>query len=103
MGLTICDIPEPHEIVSDGTTVWVNIGEGCLARFGPRGIDVHQRPSEVARGGRECLHCTHEPTTAADWEVFVAKCLSAFGIEVGEEHRPASAASPPQSPPRPGR
>ena len=30
----------------------------------------------------ECLLCTHEPTTLADWEMFVQQMLKHFGVSV---------------------
>jgi len=78
----------PHEIISDGKTVWVNGAEGLLGRFGRGGIDVHRPAVEQAETGRECLHCTHTAPTAADWDVFVLKMKEHHGIEVGNAYRP---------------
>lgn len=77
-----------HEITTDGITVWVASGENghCLGRFGRMGIDVHQPPSDDS--GRECLHCTHAPVTAKDWETFKAKMLEHHGVEVSDEYKP---------------
>lgn len=77
----------PHQIDSDGVTVWVNGAFGLLGRFGRNGIDVH-RPVEDQMVRGECLHCTHEPTTAADWDIFVSKMKELFGITVPEAYKP---------------
>jgi hypothetical protein len=79
--------PLPHDITSDGKTVWVNGSEGALGRFGLNGIDVHQ-PRIAGEEHGECLHCTHERTTRADWDVFVAKMFEHFGITVPQQHMP---------------
>lgn len=72
--------------------VWVNGLAGLLGRFGPYGIDVHQ-PSIAAQSEYgECLYCTHEPTTRADWNVFVRKMDEHFGIHVSDEHMPTKCA-----------
>lgn len=76
----------PHEIVTDGTTVWINGGQGLIARFGVRGIDIHRPASEQHAG--ECLYCTHDQTTADDWDLFVAKVFEYFQIRIGSSHKP---------------
>ena len=72
----------PHEIISDEHTVWVNGVQGCIARFGPNGIDIHTEDTA------SCLHCTHEPTEIAEWLVFQAKMREHYGITVTDAHRP---------------
>src|SRR5579862_5988044 len=73
-------------IDSDGTTVWVNVADGCIARFGRQGIDIHNPPLESTR--LECLLCTHGPTTLEDWDHFVGAMLRLYGILVPQEHMP---------------
>lgn len=80
--------PVPHDITSDGNSVWVNGGDGLLGRFGPNGIDVHQPSIDAQAAKGECLHCTHERTSRADWEVFTVKMREHFGIKIPEEHAP---------------
>jgi hypothetical protein len=79
------------EIRSDKRTVWVNSGVtgACIGRFGPMGIDIHKEvfPHEDL-DGTECLSCTHEPATLADWRRFVHEMQKFYDITVGEEHRP---------------
>jgi len=72
------------DITTDGVTVWVNGPRGLLGRFGRNGLDVH-RPVEDQQEKGECLFCTHEPTTLADWKVFVEKMLLHFGVSVHYE------------------
>lgn len=71
--------------------VWVHYsGDGStVARFGPRGIDLHNSISEQAEGAGQCRLCTHGATTAEDWELFRAKCLEWWGV-----HIPADAIDP---------
>ena len=79
---------DDHQIVSDGTTVWVNHVTGyCMARFGRMGIDIHNSPEDQERLG-QCLHCTHGPTTEADWQDFVEQVDRLFSIKVPEKFRP---------------
>lgn len=85
LGVTGMETPI-HDISSDGSTVWVNGSKGLIGRFGLMGIDIHRPLEEVCKG--VCLHCTHGPTTRADWDVFVTKMLEHFAIEVPEEHLP---------------
>jgi hypothetical protein len=76
----------PPEILTDGTTVWVNAENGlCLARFGTFGIDIHS--AEFPRT-QECVFCTHERTTAESWRLFVEKVLQIHGILVNPHYCP---------------
>lgn len=76
------------EVVSDGVTVWVNDERGGnIARFGRMGIDIHHPAMEQASKS-PCLHCTHAPVTAADWETFKTKLLEHHGVSVGDEYKP---------------
>lgn len=77
----------PYEVISNGVTVWVN-REGCLARFGVHGIDIHCSPTEQRRAGSQCLFCTHTETTRDDWELFKTKVLELYGISVDDTHCP---------------
>jgi hypothetical protein len=51
------------------------------------GIDVH-RPMDEQQEKGECLYCTHEPVTRADWDVFVAKMKEHLGITVPKRYLP---------------
>ncbi len=80
---------DDHQIVSDGTTIWVNHASGyCMARFGRMGIDIHNSPDEQERTGVQCLHCTHGPTTPEHWQEFVAQMDKLFSIKVPDKYRP---------------
>lgn len=81
------DFQEPYDVLSDGETVWVNGPEGCIARFGRAGIDIHRPASEQLEKG-QCLHCTHGPTTANDWQTFVLEVDQFFGVKVAGVHMP---------------
>lgn len=70
------------EILSDGIVVWVNRGTGCIGRFGKNGIDVHSVDTVT------CLHCTHERTSAGDWEVFKEKMIEHHLVLVTDIHKP---------------
>lgn len=72
------------EFQLDSHTLWVNGLDGLVARFGPRGIDIHLAGS--CAGG----YCTHGPTTLEDWEVFKRRMLEIHQIVVTDEHLPDS-------------
>lgn len=77
------------QIETDGRTVWVNGHDGmCLGRFSQVGIDIHRSFADQAAGLGECLECTHEPATAADWDRFQAGMMAHHGIQVASEFRP---------------
>lgn len=77
-----------HQIDTDGITVWVNSAEGyCIGRFGRGGIDIHRAPDDQRSHG-ECLHCTHEEVTAADWEIFKFEMRRHYGITVSDRYKP---------------
>lgn len=69
-------------IQSDGKTVWVHGIQGTVGRFGPRGIDIHSSDTS------KCLLCTHGPTEAQEWNVFVEKMREIYGVEIADEHKP---------------
>lgn len=71
------------EFLKDHETLWINGLDGLIARFGPRGIDIHLQGS--CSGG----YCTPGRTTGRDWEVFKQKMLEIHQIVVTDEHRPA--------------
>jgi hypothetical protein len=75
------------QIDTDGITVWVNDSNGCIARFGVMGIDVHHKLEEQKRQG-ECLFCTHAKVTAQDWDTFKAKVLEHHGVVVSDRYKP---------------
>lgn len=75
------------EIHTDGITVWVNTAI-CIGRFGRFGIDVHKGFEQQLQSGSECLHCTNEETTKADWEIFKAKMLEFHKVKVSDRYMP---------------
>lgn len=77
-----------YQIDTDHITVWVNSAEGCIARFGVNGIDIHKTFYEQRSGASECLQCTHAPTTAADWETFKDGMAKHYGIVVTDKYKP---------------
>jgi hypothetical protein len=76
----------PHEISSDGTTVWVN-APVLVGRFSKFGIDIHRLPKQQAELG-QCLLCTHELPTQAQWTIFKDKMREFYGIKVPDKHKP---------------
>lgn len=81
-------ITEEADIYSDGVSVWVNNADCCLGRFAMFGIDVHRAYNPQKSHDLECLHCTHERTTEADWETFKQKMLEHHKVVVSEDHKP---------------
>jgi len=79
-----------HEIWTDGITVWINSGidGSSIARFGKNGIDIHTSFSAQRDGAAECLHCTHEPVTAEDWETFKREVKCHHDVLVTDEYKP---------------
>lgn len=73
-----------HEILTNGSVVWVNGGPhgACLARFGPKGIDVHSEDTV------SCLLCTHGETTIEHWQMFVRAVKKFHGIDVPAKYTP---------------
>lgn len=75
-------------VESNGQVVWVNAGDGCcVGRFSRAGVDVHHGAREQIETGRECVDCTHERPTAADWDRFVL-AMRKLGADVAP-FRPA--------------
>jgi predicted methyltransferase len=70
------------DVRSDGRVVWVDGIQGCVGRFGERGIDIHTADTTA------CLHCTHGSTSAEDWLVFQQKMLEHYDVVITDEHRP---------------
>jgi hypothetical protein len=77
-----------HEVLSDGTTVWVNGPDGCsVARFNKFGIDIHRNSEEQPSKGA-CLFCTHTETNYDDWKLFRKKVREFFNVNVDRRHCP---------------
>ena len=74
------------EVTSDGKTVWINDSNGhCVARFGPRGIDIHRPLSQQITTGKQCLDCRMGMNS---WDEFLTAVKSHFNFDVPNEHRP---------------
>lgn len=75
---------EQVQVSQDGQTVWVHSADGStVGRFSKRfGLDVHRTVTEQLQGASQCLHCTHEPPTHADWVLFCHLMREHFGIQV---------------------
>lgn len=76
--------PEQVEVSADKGTVWVHARDGStVGRFSKVfGMDVHTTITQQLAGARECLHCTHEKPTQADWLKFCDLLLQHYNIEV---------------------
>lgn len=74
-------IPVPHEVFTDGKTVWVN-GPNCLGRFCRYSAEVVVYNSETAQD--EVLRVTGpgERTSAAEWDWFVEAVSEHHGIMI---------------------
>jgi hypothetical protein len=82
-------VNDNYQVISDGTTVWVNHSSGyCAARFGRFGIDIHNSPDDQERTGEQCLYCTHGAVKAVDWITFTEKVMELFGVTVEDKHCP---------------
>ena len=64
--------PDQVQVSQDGQTVWVHSMDGStVGRFSRRfGLDVHRTVTEQLQGAPQCLHCTHEVPSHADWVLF---------------------------------
>ena len=66
---------------------WVNDSVGyCIGRFGRNGIDVHMPAGN--HSNTECLHCTHGPTSMADWLEFKRLMLTHYQVTVTDKDMP---------------
>ncbi|WP_371438319.1 hypothetical protein [Polaromonas sp.] len=60
------------QISSCGRTLWVHGTDGStVGRFSTIfGMDVHTTFQQQMDGANQCLHCTHQQPTRADWIEF---------------------------------
>ncbi len=66
--------------------VWVHASDGStVGRFSVRGIDIHHSLADQEATGKQCLHCTHRPSTADDWDFFRAHAQAAWGLTIPED------------------
>lgn len=73
---------EPHEISTDGRTVWINGAVGLLGRFSWTGIDVHVDARCVDDS------CEPGPCTLEHWSRFKEKMIEYHGIRVSDDYMP---------------
>lgn len=77
-----------YDVFSNGDTVWVNASDGCcIARFSPRGIDIHHN-AEQQMAGKTCLDCSPGPCRESDWDRFRAVMKEKYSITIEERHKP---------------
>ena len=76
------DIPEM--VSSDGRTVWVNTGVGCVARFCPSSREYYSGKDYSAQAMKHS-----QVVTAQDWTSFVEGVQQRFGIHVGPQYKPS--------------
>ena len=76
--------PDQVQVSDCGNTVWVHGLEGStVGRFSKVfGMDVHRTATQQMNGEPQCLHCTHEPGTKADWVKFCELMQKHFAIAV---------------------
>lgn len=72
------------QVSADKGTMWVHATDGStVGRFSKKfGMDVHNTVTAQMSGQSQCLHCTHEPATEAQWHVFTALIAQHFNIHV---------------------
>ena len=75
------------QVSADRATVWVHAPDGStVGRFSKRfGIDAHTTASQQMQGAPQCLHCTHSPPTAHDWQKFCDLMQLHHGITVDRD------------------
>ena len=80
------DIGDLVQVSDDRKTVWVHALDGStVGRFSKTfGIDAHTTATQQLQGASQCLHCTHEPPTHADWLTFCRLMQEHHGIAVDE-------------------
>ena len=76
------------EIITDGTTVWVNKDGHCLGRFGVNGVDVHQPLPVQLANGQACAHCSQGLTSKKDWEEFISTMKRFHNVSVSDRYMP---------------
>lgn len=67
--------------------LWVNASDGsAVARFNVRfGIDIHNSATDQLNGAPECLYCTHEQPSLADWDEFRARVKLLYGVVLAQD------------------
>lgn len=72
------------QVSPDRVTVWVfGLDGSTVGRFSKVfGMDVHTTVTAQLAGAKECLKCTHEPPSQADWEEFCELMQEHYGVTV---------------------
>jgi hypothetical protein len=70
------------EVLSDGSTVWVNGPNGMMGRFNRQFLDVHINGVCAGDG------CTPGPCSLEHWKTFKAKMLEIHGVRISDKHMP---------------
>jgi hypothetical protein len=72
------------QIAADRATIWVHALDGStIGRFSLRfGIDIHTTAREQLAGASQCLHCTHQRPTYAQWLRFCQLMQELHGVSV---------------------
>lgn len=79
--------PFDIQVSLDRSTVWVHYADGStIGRFSKKwGIDVHRTVTEQIAGASQCLSCTHDAPTAAQWEEFCALMEQHYAIPISRD------------------
>lgn len=73
-------LSEPRNVV------WIHAPDGStVGRFGRMGIDLHTTVTEQMAGAPQCRLCTHDTPSIEDWQLFRAKALEWWGVEVPDD------------------
>lgn len=72
------------QVSSCGKTVWVHADDGStVGRFSKTfGMDVHTTLTAQLGGAGQCLRCTHQAPTQAEWLEFCELMQKHYGIKV---------------------
>ena len=72
------------EVSACANTVWVHASDGStVGRFSKHfGMDIHRSIGQQLEGQGQCLHCTHEKPSGADWAEFCELMMKHFDVVV---------------------
>ena len=75
---------EAVQVSPDGRTVWVHAPDGStVGRFSlVFGMDVHTSVTSQLEGAGQCLHCTHQPPSPEEWQLFCDLMAQHYKIKV---------------------
>jgi hypothetical protein len=74
------------------TAIWIHSHSdgSTVGRFGRMGVDLHNTAVDQMAGMPECRLCTHGQPTVGDYQLFRAKALEWWGVNVPEDAFDAS-------------